>query len=223
MKPKPATPTSTQSFLMWKMLFREYGLITSAPSFTNLASGVHFSSYSRIISKNAPFVSEQPVITHPPTTKKMVFLRALPSTVPYSWSPLMASSKSSIHLSTQFSFPTTSVTPIWQHLLQNTIHQVNIWLSSRGFRFTPFKTNFIFSKTQTTNFLPPSLALNQINIPRVDTIRVLALHFNFRHSRTPHIRIIRAKCLRAFDILRILSHIISMAVIAEPFFLCTKA
>jgi len=52
----------------------------------------------------------------------------------------------------------------------------------------------------------PPVLLQKAVIPRIDTIRFLGFHFHFKQSWIPHINLIRAKCLRELNFLKILFH-----------------
>ena len=91
-------------------------------------------------------------------------------------------------------------------ILQNTLSSIFLWLSKHGFRISPSKSTFtIFEKRKTKTPFPP-LLLNNTSIPRSDTVKVLGLRFHTRHSWIPHIKDIKAKCLRSINVLKYLAH-----------------
>ena len=91
-------------------------------------------------------------------------------------------------------------------ILQVSINRILKWLSQHGFRISPSKTNLLIFQKRTPSLPFPLFFLNHNTIPQVDSTRVLGLHFQSRHSWLPHIKIIRAKSLRALNILKYLSH-----------------
>jgi len=87
-------------------------------------------------------------------------------------------------------------------LLRNQIKVLYDSISARGFRISTFKTGLIiFQKKRKPSTQFPPVLLQKAVISRVDTIRFLGLHFWI-----PHIKLIRAKCLRKLIILKIFSH-----------------
>ena len=93
-------------------------------------------------------------------------------------------------------------------LLQDAIDKIHSWLSSKGFRISIQKTkSIIFQKPRTKmRSLPRPLTIANTPIPQAEIVKVLGLLFHTRHSWIPHIKATKAKCLRAINILKFLSH-----------------
>ena len=88
------------------------------------------------------------------------------------------------------------------------LHTIHSWLATQGFRLSIQKTKFtIFQKPRTKLLsLPQPLTIANNIIPQVNSIKVLGLTFQSRHSWLPHIKATKAKCIRTLNILKILSH-----------------
>ena len=52
----------------------------------------------------------------------------------------------------------------------------------------------------------PLLTLNKINIPIVTETKFLGLFFDNKLSYIPHLKYLRAKCLKSMNLLRIVAH-----------------
>ena len=107
----------------------------------------------------------------------------------------------SVHLRTNY--PNRAL-----RILQDTIDKIHSWLSSKGFRISIQKTKFIhFQKPRTKPFTSTrTLNIENNQIPQVETIKALGLLFHTRHSWLPHIKATKAKCLRALNTIKFLSH-----------------
>ena len=83
---------------------------------------------------------------------------------------------------------------------------MSTWLSHNDFRFSPSETNLvIFEKRSPKNPFPP-LLLNSVPILSTCSVEFLSLLFHYRHVWLPHIKAIKAKSLRALNVLKYLSH-----------------
>ena len=89
--------------------------------------------------------------------------------------------------------------------LQQCINRTEDWAMNNGFRFSK-------SKTQCVNFCKlrrihndPILYLYGSRIPVVVESKFLGVIFDRKLSFIPHIRCIKAKCLKALNLLRVLS------------------
>jgi len=70
-----------------------------------------------------------------------------------------------------------------------------------------FKSNLvIFKKKSPKTPFPRLLLLNSLPIPFTDIVKFFVLIFHDRHSWHPHIKAVKAKCLRALNVLKYLSH-----------------
>ena len=92
-------------------------------------------------------------------------------------------------------------------LLQDTLNKISTWTSNHGFRFSPTKTHIvIFQKSKRKiPYLPP-LHLQNFQIKYQDSATFLGLLFDQRMSWTPHIKLLRSKCLSSINIMKYLSH-----------------
>jgi len=93
-------------------------------------------------------------------------------------------------------------------ILQAAQHKIHSWLSTRVFHILTLKTKFIICQKPRSEpiTLPHPLVIANNNIPQVEEIKVVGLLFQHRHSWLPHIKSTTAKCMRALNILRILTH-----------------
>ena len=93
-------------------------------------------------------------------------------------------------------------------ILQDTIDKIHTWLSSKGFQIFIQKTKLIIFQKPRTKSCTHTRLLTIANtaIPQAETVKILGLLFHNRHSWIPHIKAIKAKCLRALNILKVLSH-----------------
>jgi len=91
-------------------------------------------------------------------------------------------------------------------ILQNAVNLTQDWLWPHGSRISSTKTNLLTKNNRPPPSLPP-LYLNGNAIPLVDMIKFLGRIFHLRHSWLPrNIRFIKARCLRALNVLKMLSH-----------------
>ena len=90
--------------------------------------------------------------------------------------------------------------------LQLCLDKIISWASKRGFRFSTSKTAVVhFCRIR--GFHPdPDLFLCGQRIPCVENIRFLGLIFDNRLVWSPHIKALKANCVKALDILKVLSH-----------------
>ena len=102
-------------------------------------------------------------------------------------------------------YRSTSVRTIERHL-QQCINRIEDWALKNGFKFSK-------SKTQCLNFCQlrkihddPELYLYGSLIPVVDDFKFLGLIFDRKLSFIPHIKYLKAKCLKALNLLKVLSH-----------------
>ena len=91
-------------------------------------------------------------------------------------------------------------------VLQTTINLILKWLSNHGFRISPLKTSMLIFEKRKSKTPFPSLLLDNHPIPISETVKVLGLRFHTRHSWLPHIKELKAKCIRASNILKYLAH-----------------
>ena len=90
--------------------------------------------------------------------------------------------------------------------LQINLKKIENWGTSNGF-------NFSRSKTQCVHFCPlrkqhdyPGLHLHGSSIPVVEKSKFLGILFDRKLSFIPHIKYLKARCLKALNLLKVLSH-----------------
>ena len=129
----------------------------------------------------------------------LLAINDLPTNIPFPITPILFADDLSIHI--QSNNTTRAL-----RLLQETINKIEDWSLHRGFRFSPTKSNFmIFQHRRKTTHFPP-LFISNNQIPFVNTTKFLGLTFDSRLTRLPHIKKLKAKCLRSLNILKYLSH-----------------
>ena len=94
-------------------------------------------------------------------------------------------------------------------LLQLTLDKISSWSTAPGFRFSPDKKTvlIIFHKIHSRPPSPPPLLhLQNFPITLQMSTKFLGLTFHSNSSWTPHIKILKAKCLNSLNIIKYLSH-----------------
>ena len=90
--------------------------------------------------------------------------------------------------------------------LQECINRIEDWATSNGFKFSKSKTQCVhFCKLRKVHN-DPVLYLYGSPIPAVEESKFLGVIFDRKLSFFPHIRYIKAKCLRVLNLLKVLSH-----------------
>ena len=90
--------------------------------------------------------------------------------------------------------------------LQQCINRIEDWATSNGFKFSKSKTQCVhFCKLRKVHN-DPVLYLYGSPIPVVEESKFLGVIFDRKLSFIPHIRYLKAKCLRALNLLKVLSH-----------------
>ena len=88
-----------------------------------------------------------------------------------------------------------------------TLDKITKWSSDRGYRFSDQKTVMVIFRKRSTRPIPlPSLHLQNFKIIMISCTKFHGLTFDNKTTWTPHIKILRAKCLNALNILKYLSH-----------------
>jgi len=92
-------------------------------------------------------------------------------------------------------------------ILHMTLDKITKWSSDRGYRFSDQKTVKVIFRKRSTRPIPiPSLHLQNFKIIIKFCTKFLGLTFDNNTTWTPHIKILRAKCHNALNILKYLSH-----------------
>ena len=90
--------------------------------------------------------------------------------------------------------------------IQLGINNVVKWADTNGFKFSYSKTAVVhFCKIRKFH-LDPDLYLKNHRIPCVEETRFLGLIFDKKLTWVPHFKAIKTKCMKALEILRVLSH-----------------
>ena len=90
--------------------------------------------------------------------------------------------------------------------LQQCINRIEDWATSNGFKFSKSKTQCVhFCKLRKVHN-DPVLYLYGSQIPVVEESKFRGVIFDRKLSFIPHIRYLKAKCLRALNLLKVLSH-----------------
>ena len=106
-------------------------------------------------------------------------------------------------LSISFSASRMSVA---ERRLQLSLDKVSRWVEERGFRFSQSKTVAMHFCRNRGVHPDPDLILNGRRIICVEETRFLGLIFDRKLTWASHLRSLKASCLRALDILRVLAH-----------------
>jgi ribonuclease HI len=87
--------------------------------------------------------------------------------------------------------------------LQLCINNIQKWVSENGFKFSIAKTESIHFHNQRGLFPPPSLFLNNNPIKSSTQVKFLGIIFDQKLSFLPHIKYLKASCLKALNILKV--------------------
>ena len=90
--------------------------------------------------------------------------------------------------------------------LQQCINRIEDWAMNNGFRFSKSKTQCVHFCKLRRFHNDPTLYLYGSQIPVVVESKFLGVIFDRKLSFIPHIRYIKAKCLKALNLLRVLSN-----------------
>ena len=89
--------------------------------------------------------------------------------------------------------------------LQRCLNNIEDWATENGFTFSKTKTQCVHFCQIRQLHLDPHLTIYGSPIPVVSEAKFLGLLFDNKLSFIPHIKALKAKCLKAFDILKVLS------------------
>jgi len=125
----------------------------------------------------------------------MLAINDVVSTTPSMIKTILFADDLSIHLETRNSKRA-------QRLLQETTNLLCSWLCRYGFRISPSKTQMVIFSGHRTQTKLPLILVRGIPIPLLESVKFLVLRFQSNHSWILHIKIIKAKCYRAINILK---------------------
>ena len=90
--------------------------------------------------------------------------------------------------------------------LQQCLDRVHVWATENGFKFSKSKTQCVHFCNSRKLHDDPHLTLNNTPIPVVKEAKFLGVIFDSKLSFIPHIKYLKAKCLKALNILKYLSN-----------------
>ena len=90
--------------------------------------------------------------------------------------------------------------------LQHCLNEIETWATENGFKFSKIKTQCVHFCQIRRMHADPKLHIYGTQIPVVKEAKFLGLIFDHKLSFIPHIKALKAKCLKALDILKVLSH-----------------
>ena len=102
-------------------------------------------------------------------------------------------------------FRSKSMRTIERHLQQN-LNKIEHWATNNGFKFSKSKTQCVHFCQLRKQHEDPVLTLYGSPIPVVQEYKYLGLIFDKKLSFIPHIKYIKAKCHKALNMMKVLSH-----------------
>ena len=90
--------------------------------------------------------------------------------------------------------------------LQQNLNKIENWATSNGFKFSKSKTQCVHFCQLRKQHDDPVLHLYGSPIPVVEESKFLGILFDGKLSFIPHIKYLKAKCLKALNLLKVLSH-----------------
>ena len=90
--------------------------------------------------------------------------------------------------------------------LQQCLNRIEDWATKNGIKFSKSKTQCIHFCQQRKPHNDPVLNIYGSQIPVVDESKFLGVRFDRKLSFIPHIKYVKAKCLKALNLLKVLSH-----------------
>ena len=90
--------------------------------------------------------------------------------------------------------------------LQQCLNKLANWADTNGFKFSPSKTVCIHFCKLRKPHPEPSLLLNGTPVPVVEETKFLGVVFDRKLSFIPHIKLLKDKCTKALNLLRVLAH-----------------
>ncbi|KAG1679877.1 RNA-directed DNA polymerase from mobile element jockey [Nymphon striatum] len=102
-------------------------------------------------------------------------------------------------------YASKSISTIEKHL-QLSLNKIEKWTNENGFKFSSSKTVIMHFCLLTRPHHDPQLRLGSSPIPLVNSTRFLGLIFDKKLNFLKHMQVLKSKCLRALNLLRILSN-----------------
>jgi len=97
-------------------------------------------------------------------------------------------------------------THIAERHLQQCLNKLQHWADTNGFKFSPSKTVCVHFCRLRKPHPDPVLTLNGTPIPVVEQTKFLGVIFDSKLSFIPHIRYLKDKCMKAINLLKVLSN-----------------
>lgn len=95
---------------------------------------------------------------------------------------------------------------IIERKLQQNLNRIENWATNNGFKFSKSKTQCVHFCQLRKKHNDPKLYLYGSLIPVVEEAKFLGLIFDKKLSFVPHIKYLKAKCLKALNVLKVLAH-----------------
>ena len=102
-------------------------------------------------------------------------------------------------------FRSKNMRTIERHL-QQCLNKIEDWATRNGFKFSKSKTQCVHFCQQRKIHNDPALYIYGSQIPVVAESKFLGVIFDKKLSFIPHIKYLKAKCLKALNLLKVLSH-----------------
>ena len=90
--------------------------------------------------------------------------------------------------------------------LQQNINKIQSWASNNGFKFSKSKTVCMHFCQLRRHHDDPKLTLDGTLIPVVEETKFLGILFDKKLTFIPHIKNLKAKCLKALNLLKVIAH-----------------
>ena len=90
--------------------------------------------------------------------------------------------------------------------LQQNLNKIGNWATCNGFKFSKSKTQCVHFCQLRKQHDDPVLHLYWSSIPVVEESKFLGILFDSKLSFIPHTKYLKAKCLKALNLLKVLSH-----------------
>ena len=102
-------------------------------------------------------------------------------------------------------FRSKNMRTIERHL-QQCLNRIEDWATRNGFKFSKSKTQCVHFCQQRKIHSDPALYIYGSQTPLVAESKFLGVIFDRKFSFIPHIKYVKAKCLKALNLLKVLSH-----------------
>ena len=90
--------------------------------------------------------------------------------------------------------------------LQGCLHKIEKWCTENGFKFSQSKTVCVHFHNKRGISYEPNLNLNGQNIKVVRETKFLGVIFDQKLSFLPHLKALKSRCLKALDIIKVVSN-----------------